>query len=144
MNKPQDTFYLVVFAQDTDMQQRIGKILYHSEFDISYFISEKEFIRYLRMQPAPHCLIMHFSSEKQNSYWTILEKVKKHSYWQHVPILVISQKMDNHCLEKLKQYNISQCVLEPFTDNTLFNTLLKSMRLEVVKETSSSPKKSNT
>jgi CheY-like chemotaxis protein len=127
--------FRIVTLQNHEIDTRLLNTLFaRQEFEVTSFSDALSFIRYMRMQPAAHCLITDLELKQGNGI-ELIEKVRKDPRWQKVPIVVLAESVDKATLLKLTQLKIKAYIVRPYQPQRLFNDVLKAMGLEVVKET---------
>jgi CheY-like chemotaxis protein len=127
--------FRIATLQNNEIDTRLLNTLFNrQEFEVASFSDAISFIRYMRMQPAAHCLITDLEL-KQGDGIELIEKVRKDQRWQKVPIVVLAESVDKATILKLTQLKIKGYIVRPYQPQRLFNDVLKAMGLEVVKET---------
>lgn len=129
-----NTPFRIATLQNNEIDSKLlGTIFARKEFDVSPFGDAMSFIRYMRMQPAAHCLITDLELKKSSGL-ELIEKVRKDQRWSKVPIIVLAESVDKATLLKLTQLKINGYIVKPYQPQRLFSDILKAMGLEVVKE----------
>lgn len=126
--------FRIATLQNNEVDTKLlGTIFGRKEFDVTPFGDALSFIRYMRMQPAAHCLITDLELKKSSGI-ELIEKVRKDQRWSKVPIVVLAESVDKATLLKLTQLRINSYIVRPYQPQRLFNDILKVMGLEVVTE----------
>ncbi len=131
---PSVPFRIVTLQKDETGSRLLASIFARKEFELTQFTSDREFIAYLRIQPAPHCLIMDLELS-QGTTFGLVEKVRKDVRWSKTPIVILAESVDKQELVKLQALKINGYIVKPFQPVRLFNDTLKAMGLEVVTQT---------
>lgn len=128
----QSTVYRIIALQNDETDCRVINTLFNrAEFDLTAFDNGREFIKYMRMQPCPDCLITDLELDETAGI-EVIERIRRDARWQSVPIIVLAPSVDKSTLVKLSQLKIKGYIVRPYQPQRLFNEVLSAMGLEVV------------
>ncbi|MCO7226440.1 PleD family two-component system response regulator [Pleionea sp. CnH1-48] len=123
--------YVVALQADELDNKLLGSIFNRKEFNITTFGKARDFLKYMKLQPAPDCMItdLDLSDEPGEQ---IIHKIRSDERWKDTPILVLAESVDKNTVRKLSKYRINGYVVKPFNPERLFNDTLRLMGVEVV------------
>ncbi len=126
-----EPLHIVTLQNTPEESQRLETIFGRKEFEVKSFIRTRDMIQYIRLQPAPRCVITDLEL-KDYSGIELIEKIRSNQRWQNAPILVLANTVDKSMLLKLNQLKINSFIVRPYQAAKLFKDALKSMGLEVI------------
>ena len=115
---------ILVLEQDKFLASLMHMLLHREGFELQVITDESDAIEHIQAQAPPELLFISHAWLK-NDEPLILQRLKDHSGWQNVPVILLLNYFDEEIIERSHEMGVSDQLIQPIDPGVLLDLIQK-------------------